>query len=153
MVNKTVWRSALSFLVGFSVIRAAVATVHSRISVIFNLKPHTPPNSRLEITKMNYDTKRSGAYIQNLRIQNGYTQGQLAKMMNMDRSHLSRIESGAKGCSVDLFIQLSEFFHVTIDSLIFGMERDDALKNESKAQLKKEIAILIDHLTMFQTLL
>lgn len=102
---------------------------------------------------MNYDTKRSGAYIQNLRIQNGYTQGQLAKMMNMDRSHLSRIESGAKGCSVDLFIQLSEFFHVSIDSLIFGMERDDALKNESKAQLKKEIAILIDHLTMFQTLL
>ena len=102
---------------------------------------------------MNYDTKRSGAYIQNLRIQNGYTQGQLAKMMNMDRSHLSRIESGAKGCSVDLFIQLSEFFHVSIDSLIFGMERDDALKNESKAQLKKEIAILIDHLTMYQTLL
>ena len=102
---------------------------------------------------MNYDTKRSGAYIQNLRIQNGYTQGQLAKMMNMDRSHLSRIESGSKGCSVDLFIQLSEFFHVSIDSLIFGMERDDALKNESKAQLKKEIAILIDRLTMFQTLL
>ena len=53
---------------------------------------------------MNYDTKRSGAYIQNLRIQHGYTQGQMAKALNMDRSYLSRVESGAKGCSVDLFI-------------------------------------------------
>ena len=60
---------------------------------------------------MNYDTKRSGAYIQSLRIQHGYTQGQMAKALNMDRSYLSRIESGAKGCSVDLFIQLSEFLH------------------------------------------
>ena len=28
---------------------------------------------------MNYDMKRSGVYIQNLRIQNGYTQNELAK--------------------------------------------------------------------------
>ena len=97
---------------------------------------------------MNYNTKRSGAYIQNLRIQNGYTQGQMAKALNMDRSYLSRIESGAKGCSVDLFIQLSEFFQVSIDSLVFGMERDNVLEH---GQLKKEIAELIDRLTTLQT--
>ena len=68
----------------------------------------------------------------------------------MDRSHLSRIESGTKGCSVDLFIQLSEFFHVPIDSLILGMERNNALEHGSKVQLKKEIAELIDRLTMLQ---
>lgn len=99
---------------------------------------------------MNYDMKRSGAYIQNLRVQNGYTQGQMAKALNMDRSYLSRIESGAKGCSVDLFIQLSEFFHVPIDSLILGMERDDVLEHEGKVRLKKEIAELIDRLAIFQ---
>lgn len=99
---------------------------------------------------MNYDTKRSGAYIQNLRIQNGYTQSQLAKTLNMDRSHLSRIESGTKGCSVDLFIQLSEFFHVTIDSLVLGMERNYIPEPERNVQLKKEIAELIDHLTTLQ---
>ena len=76
---------------------------------------------------MNYDTKRSGEYIQN------------------------RIESGAKGCSVDLFIQLSEFFHVSMDSLILGMDRDNTLKSENTTQLKKEITVLIDHLTTFQT--
>ena len=100
---------------------------------------------------MNYDTKRSGAYIQSLRIQHGYTQGQMAKALNMDRSYLSRIESGAKGCSVDLFIQLSEFFHISMDSLILGMDRDNTLKSENTTQLKKEITVLIDHLTTFQT--
>lgn len=100
---------------------------------------------------MNYDMKRSGAYIQNLRVQNGYTQGQMAKALNMDRSYLSRIESGAKGCSVDLFIQLSEFFHVPIDSLILGMERGDVLEHEGKVRLKKEIAELIDRLAIFQS--
>ena len=100
---------------------------------------------------MNYDTKRSGEYIQNLRIKHRYTQGQMAKALNMDRSYLSRIESGAKGCSVDLFIQLSEFFHISMDSLILGMDRDNTLKSENTTQLKKEITVLIDHLTTFQT--
>lgn len=99
---------------------------------------------------MNYDTKRSGAYIQNLRIQNGYTQGELAKALNMDRSFLSRIESGRKGCSVDLFIRFSEFFHVSLDALILGMKPDNNLEDKSHAQLKLDIANLIKHLTLLQ---
>ncbi len=99
---------------------------------------------------MNYDMKRSGAYIRNLRIQNGYTQNELAKAMNMDRSFLSRIEAGRKGCSVDLFVQFSDFFHVSLDVLILGEELDRTLKNKSRAQLKADIAGLIDRLTLFQ---
>lgn len=67
---------------------------------------------------MSYNMKRSGAYIQNLRIQSGYTQHDLAKVMNIDQSFLSRIESGTKGCSVDIFIQFAEIFHVSLDALI-----------------------------------
>ena len=99
---------------------------------------------------MNYDTRRSGAYIQNLRIQNGYTQNQLAKTLNMDRSHLSRIESGTKGCSVDLFIQLSEFFHVSLDALILGMEPDIPQESERNVRLKADIADLIDRLAQLK---
>lgn len=99
---------------------------------------------------MNYDMKRSGAYIQNLRIQNGYTQNQLAKTLNMDRSHLSRIESGTKGCSVDLFIQLSEFFHVSLDALILGMEPDIPQESERNVRLKADIADLIDRLAQLK---
>lgn len=99
---------------------------------------------------MNYDMKRSGAYIQSLRIRNGYTQDQLANALHMDRSFLSRIESGKKGCSVDLFVQLSSFFHVSLDALILGMEKDSAPEDKSKAQLKADITELINTLTRFQ---
>lgn len=100
---------------------------------------------------MNYDMKRSGAYIQNLRNQNGYTQGQLAKAMNMDRSYLSRIESGAKGCSVDLFIQFSEFFHVSLDALILGTDPEQLLQGAKREQLKADITELINRLKMLQS--
>ena len=71
---------------------------------------------------MNYDMKRSGAYIQNLRIQKGYTQNELAKAINIDQSFLSRIEAGQKGCSVDIFLQIYEFLHISLIVLILSME-------------------------------
>ena len=94
--------------------------------------------------------KRSGAYIQSLRIRNGYTQSELATALNINQSFLSRIEAGTKGCSVDMFIQLSEFFHVTLDALILGMERDMAQETECRLHLKSEITELIDHLTQLK---
>ncbi len=96
---------------------------------------------------MNYDMKRSGAYIQHLRIRNGYTQNELAKAMNIDQSFLSRIEAGSKGCSVDMFIQLSEFFHASLDALILGMEPDMTQETKCRLCLKSEITELIDRLT------
>ena len=56
---------------------------------------------------MYYDIKKSGTYIQKLRTQHGYTQEHLARLLNIDRSFLSRIESGKKGCSVDMLAQIS----------------------------------------------
>lgn len=99
---------------------------------------------------MNYDMKRSGAYIQKLRIQNGYTQNEFAKALNTNQSFLSRIEAGQKGCSVDMFIQLSEFFHVSLDALILGMEPDVALEAERKERMKADITEVIDKLTQLK---
>lgn len=99
---------------------------------------------------MNYDMKRSGAYIQKLRIQNWYTQNEFAKALNTNQSFLSRIEAGQKGCSVDMFIQLSEFFHVSLDALILGMEPDVALEAERKERMKADITEVIDKLTQLK---
>ena len=99
---------------------------------------------------MNYDMKRSGAYIQNLRIRNGYSQNELARVMNINQGSLSRIEFGRKGCSVDLFIQFSEFFHVSLDALILGMEPDATLEAERNKRLKAEITKLIDQLMLLK---
>ena len=99
---------------------------------------------------MNYDMKQSGTRIQNFRIQYGYTQEELAKAVNIDRSFLSRIESGKKGCSVDLFIQLAEFFHVSLDELILGKESESFFCAKSKRKLNADITALINHLKLFQ---
>ncbi len=94
---------------------------------------------------MYYDIEQSGERIRQLRIQNGYTQERLAEKLNIDQSFLSRIESGSKGCTVDLFVQLSKLFHMSLDVLILGLGVED-----SRVQLKANIGRLIDQLSQLQ---
>ena len=97
---------------------------------------------------MHYDMRQSGARIRFLRKQNGYTQEELARLLSIDRSFLSGIESGKKGCSVDLFIQLAGFFHISLDDLILGKEHTGT---SSKEKVKECISALIDHLESFKS--
>ena len=98
---------------------------------------------------MFYDIKKSGERIRQLRKQGGYTQETLAKELGIDRSFLSHIESGKRGCTVDNFIQLSALFHISLDWLILGRERND----KDNTQLKKDIKRLVDSLEKFKELL
>lgn len=59
---------------------------------------------------MDYNMKKSGERIRRLRINNGLTQEQVAEVLNISRSFYSRIETGEKGCSIDLFVHLSGLF-------------------------------------------
>ena len=95
---------------------------------------------------MFYDIKTDGERIRQLRIQNQYTQETLAKKLNIDRSLLSHIETGKRGCTVDIFIQLSELFDVSLDLLILGKDHDS--KNNERP--KQELAQLINHLEAFR---
>lgn len=98
---------------------------------------------------MNYNMEECGNRIQQLRIQHEYTQESLANKLCIDRSLLSYIESGKKGCSVDLLIQLSEFFNVSLDYLILGIVHLDPSKADAKEHMGKKIAELICHLEAF----
>lgn len=99
---------------------------------------------------MHYDMKQSGARIRLLRTQNRYTQEELARLLSIDRSFLSSIESGKKGCSVDLFIQLAGFFHVSLDELILGADHTEI---PNKEKIKDGICTLIDQLESFKAIL
>ncbi len=59
---------------------------------------------------MYYDMKQSGERIRQLRIQNRYTQEELTRILDIDRSYYSRIESGKKE---GLWICLSDFLIVS----------------------------------------
>ena len=98
---------------------------------------------------MNYDMKQSGERIRQLRIKNGFTQEKIAETLNIDRSFYSRIESGKNGCSVDLFIQLSDVFEVSLDYLILGRNLVVFAKSAESILLKEDMEKLMDHLERF----
>lgn len=90
---------------------------------------------------MNYNMKQSGERIQQLRIQAGYTQSELALKLNINRSFLSHIEAGKKGCSVDLLVQLSKLLNVSLDFLILGKDT---------TSIKEELEELIARLMLLK---
>ena len=68
---------------------------------------------------MYYNTK-GGARIRELRIAKNFTQDDLAGHMNVSHGYISFIESGKRGCSVDVLIALSNLFGVSIDYIVLG---------------------------------
>ena len=98
---------------------------------------------------MAYDIQQSRERIRQFRIQGGYTQEKLAGVLNIDRSLLSHIEAGKRGCSVDLLIQLSRFFDVSLDMLVLGENRSVPGEVE-RNQLKMDIAELTNRLETFK---
>ena len=80
---------------------------------------------------MTFDVKACGARIRDLRMKNGLTQETLAEDLNITDVHLRRIESGVRGGSIELLIELADYFHVSLDYLILGRGgRTDEAKEE-----------------------
>ena len=100
---------------------------------------------------MAYDIKESGARIRKLRIQSGYTQEKLAEALNVDQSYYGRIETGKRGCPVDIFVQISDLFGVSLDYLIRGRSDSDLFGRADVAQLKSDIEKLVEQLQQFKT--
>ena len=98
---------------------------------------------------MNYDMKKSGSRIRQLRIQKGLTQEEVALLLNIDRSFYGRIESGQKGCSIDIFVRLASFYETSLDYLIVGTEENHLSKMRAAESLKADVSELIDRLTVF----
>lgn len=101
---------------------------------------------------MNYDMKECGKRIRQLRIRNGFTQEQVAIALNIDRSFYSRIEAGKSSCSVDLFVQLSELFKVSLDYMILGRYTESLFGDVEKSMVRTDIEKLVNHLEQIKKL-
>ena len=99
---------------------------------------------------MGYDMKQSGKRIRQLRMTQGYTQEEVAEQLNMDRSYYSRLESGKRGCSVDMLVHLSTLFNVSLDYLVFSEDRRSITAATDRLQLKMDIVTLMQHLEKFK---
>ena len=91
---------------------------------------------------MYYDLRESGLRIKKLRKQKGLTQEQLADKLNISTSNLGKLERGLQGLSIDLLIELSIFFDVSLDYILLGREmQTDALKRQIHSMLEQLMEI------------
>ena len=95
---------------------------------------------------MRHDLKECGKRIQQLRKERGLTQEQLAEKLNVSQNTIAKIESGLRRPSIDFLLEISEFFNVSTNYLVFGVHAEDAadekLKRISMKQLKSLIKLL-----------
>ncbi len=96
---------------------------------------------------MYYDQKESGKRIAKLRKDKGLTQEQLAESLNISTDYVGKMENGRYGGSVDLLVEISEFFEVTLDYLVLGKEMSDG--TAIKVAVKKALLFVIEFLTRF----
>lgn len=74
-------------------------------------------------TKMYYDLVESGKRIKALRKEHGLTQEQLAEQLGVAANTIARIETGNRGISIDLAIELVVRFETTLDYIFLGREQ------------------------------
>lgn len=67
---------------------------------------------------MHYDSKATGRRIRNLRIEANMTIEQMSIRLNITDRHCRRIERGENIGSIDLLIEISCIFEVSLDYLI-----------------------------------
>jgi transcriptional regulator with XRE-family HTH domain len=64
--------------------------------------------------------KKIGLRIRSLRVEKDFKQEKLAEILNIDRSTLSKIESGTNTPTTRILMELKRIFSVSIDWLLFG---------------------------------
>ena len=82
------------------------------------------PNFRKpEERQMLFNQESYGKRIKALRDQKGLTQEQLAEALHISDVHLRRLEAGRSTGSVELVVEIAEFFDVSLDYLLLGVNR------------------------------
>ena len=89
-----------------------------------------------EEVNMLFDSKVFGTRIKEVREDRKLTQEQLAEMLNVTTKHLSKIETGLRGPSVQLLISLAEKLDVSADYLL-------GLNIERKGEMIRDVEAIL----------
>lgn len=98
-----------------------------------------------------FDMKACGDRVRELResrMINGktMTRQRLAEELNISMTHLWRIESGDRAASVDLLIEIAEYFSVSLDYLVLGKAAEDTALRRRVKDLAAELAAMTEKL-------
>ena len=84
---------------------------------------------------MYINQKEIGQRIRVLRKEKRLSQLELSNKLNINMDHLSRIENGNKGMSLDLLTEFSKYFSVSTDYILFG-------NNQNTEEIKEIISLI-----------
>lgn len=80
------------------------------------------------------DYKAVGMRIKTFRLKNNIYQTELAKSIGVSQTHMSNIESGRAGLTLENLVKMTNIFHCSIDAIVFGDE--DAPKSAPATSLE-----------------
>lgn len=98
---------------------------------------------------MYYDVQKSAERIKKLRIGSNLTQSEAAEQMGFSLSGYRKLERGQNGGSVDSLIMVADYYHISLDYLVYGEERDyinslsQGLTDNQKSIVRATIVSLI----------
>ena len=105
---------------------------------------------------MYYDVKETAERIRNLRTGSNLTQNEAAEEMGLSLSGYRKLEQGQNGGSIDSLIMVADYYHISLDYLVYGEERDyisslsEGLTDNQKNIVRATIASLIHNIKKFQ---
>ena len=83
------------------------------------------------------NTKKTGAFLKELRRERALTQEQLAEKLNVSGRTVSRWETGSNLPDLDILMVLADLYQVDIRELIDGERKSEHMDTETKDTLKK----------------
>ena len=105
---------------------------------------------------MYYDVRKSAERIRGLRTGSSLTQSEAAERMGFSLSGYRKLEQGQNGASIDSLIMVANYYHISLDYLVYGEERDyisnlsEGLSDSQKSIVRATIASLIRNIKKFQ---
>ena len=91
---------------------------------------------------MYYDQRSSGLRIAQLRHDYKLSQTEMADKFNISVEHYRSVELGRRGASIDLLIELSIFFDVSLDYLILGRTQHTELMKQNIDEIIQDLVEL-----------
>ena len=88
---------------------------------------------------MYYNVVESGLRIRKLRSERNMTRQYLADKIGVSLDALRKIETGVNGAKIDTLVNIADLFHVELDYLICGCEREVKFDRLLAGMAEKEV--------------
>ena len=85
---------------------------------------------------MDKDMALIGRRVKFLRMERNIQQTKLAEMIGVSQTHMSNIENGNAGITLENLVKMASIFDCTIDSIVFGNDAIEKEKTSGNSSLK-----------------